>query len=404
MLEPIAQELALSIAEVIGYDVLITDVDGIIIGCSDPDRGLGTLNESSRIAARTGRGSVDTEDVAKLLKGTRPGVTYPVVDLENRVIGTVAITGDPDKVKPFALVVKRQAELYIRERTVMKEVLERERNLQTLISDIYLFKPRINDPDLVSNRAEQFGYDSSLSYSALAFEIRRVPGYRDTVGRDRLLLRLKECFGGARSIVGAMKLDLYVAFVPCTARANMERDFYLSLEEKCRWLENQFASMGMVGTVGIGTLGRGIEGLARSCKEARLALRIGRRTSSSSSLHPIWNYRVEEVLFSSPRVVMDQMSKRELSPLEDRGDRDDLCHTLVAWCESGFNVTKTSELLHVHRTTVNYRLEKLSSLFKADMRDFREMSRIYWALIMERLNRDVQPTVDGISSISQGSP
>ncbi|NCC97875.1 MAG: carbohydrate diacid regulator, partial [Synergistales bacterium] len=211
MLEPIAQELALSIAEVIGYDVLITDVDGIIIGCSDPDRGLGTLNESSRIAARTGRGSVDTEDVAKLLKGTRPGVTYPVVDLENRVIGTVAITGDPDKVKPFALVVKRQAELYIRERTVMKEVLERERNLQTLISDIYLFKPRINDPDLVSNRAEQFGYDSSLSYSALAFEIRRVPGYRDTVGRDRLLLRLKECFGGARSIVGAMKLDLYVA-------------------------------------------------------------------------------------------------------------------------------------------------------------------------------------------------
>lgn len=101
---------------------------------------------------------------------------------------------------------------------------------------------------------------------------------------------------------------------------------------------------------------------------------------------------------------MDQMSKRELSPLEDRGDRDDLCHTLVAWCESGFNVTKTSELLHVHRTTVNYRLEKLSSLFKADMRDFREMSRIYWALIMERLNRDVQPTVDGISSISQGSP
>lgn len=387
MLEPIAQELALSISEVIGYDVLITDVKGIIIGCSDPDRGLGTLNESSLIVAKAGRGSVETHETVKLLKGTRPGVTYPVVGLENQVIGTVAITGDPEKVKPFALVVKRQAELYIRERTVMREVLERERNLQTLISDIYLYKPRINDPDLVSNRAEQFGYDSSLSYSALAFEIRRVPGYRDTIGRDRVLLKLKDVFGGARSIVGAMKVDLYVAFIPMSGTRERERrEFYLSLEEKCRWLEAQFSSMEMAGMVGIGTLGQGIDGLARSCKEARLALRIGRRTSSSS-LHPIWSYRVEEVLFSSPKAVMDQMSKRELSPLDGRGDRDDLCHTLVAWCESGFNVTKAAEVLHVHRTTINYRLEKLSSLLHVDMRDFREMSRIYWSLIMERLNR-----------------
>lgn len=385
MLEPIAQELALSIAEVIGYDVLITDVEGIIIGCSDPDRGLGTLNESSRIAARTGRGSVETEDTVKTLRGTRPGVTYPVVDLENRVIGTVAITGDPERVKPFALVVKRQAELYIRERTVMREVLEKERNLQTLISDIYLFKPRINDPDLVASRAEQFGYDRSMSYSAMALEIRRVPGYRDTVGRDRVLLRLKEAFGGVRSIVGAMKMDLYVAFIPMSGRESMERDFHLWLEEKCLWLEGEFQAMGMRGLMGIGTLGKGIEGLAQSCREARLALRIGRRTSCVT-VHPIWNYRVEEVLFSAPRSVMDHMSKRELSPLEDRGDRDDLCHTLAAWCESGFNVTKTGELLHVHRTTVNYRLEKLSSLLRVDMRDFREMSRIYWAIVMERLN------------------
>lgn len=312
MLEPIAQELAVSISEVIGYDVIITDVEGIIIGCSDPDRGLGILNESSRIVARSGRGSVDTEEMAKSMKGTRPGVTYPIVDLENRVIGTVAITGDPEKVTPFALVVKRQAELYIRERTVMKEVMERERNLQTLISDIYLFKPRINDPDMVAGRAEQFGYDPTCAYAALAVEARKVPGYRDKVGRDRVLLRLREAFGSPRTIVGLMKMDLYVAFVPMVCRdSGKEEEFYQSMEAKCRWLDGQLQSIGTRGLVGVGTLSRGIEGLARSCREARLALRIGRRVSGGR-IHPIWRYRMEEVLFSSPRAVTEAMSQREL--------------------------------------------------------------------------------------------
>ena len=64
MLRPIAQELAESIARVIGYDVVITDTEGIIIGCSDASRGIGTLNEASSIVARTGQSRWETEEDA----------------------------------------------------------------------------------------------------------------------------------------------------------------------------------------------------------------------------------------------------------------------------------------------------------------------------------------------------
>ena len=109
MLRPIAQELAESIARVIGYDVVITDTEGIIIGCSDASRGIGTLNEASSIVARTGQSRWETEEDARRLKGVRPGITYPIMDTEGRVTGTVAITGEPEKVKPLSMAACQSA-------------------------------------------------------------------------------------------------------------------------------------------------------------------------------------------------------------------------------------------------------------------------------------------------------
>lgn len=72
MLRPIAQELAENISRVIGYDVVITDTDGITIGCSDLDRGIGTLNEACAIVGRTGQSRWETEEDARRLKASSP--------------------------------------------------------------------------------------------------------------------------------------------------------------------------------------------------------------------------------------------------------------------------------------------------------------------------------------------
>ncbi|MEA3283561.1 MAG: sugar diacid recognition domain-containing protein [Synergistota bacterium] len=398
MLEPIAQELAKSISEVIGYDVLITDVKGVIIGCSDPDRGFGTLNESSRIAAETGRGSVDTEELSQRLRGTRPGVTYPMVGPDGRVIGTVAITGDPEKVTPFALVVKRQAELYLRERIMQREVMERERNLQALVSDVFLLNSKVSDPELLLNRAEHFGYDRSSEYVALSVETVRS---RDSNGggvyRDPVLARLRDAMGGPRSLMAAMKMDLYVVFLPLSGK--LGAGLSERIGEIWNGVRKSLSSMGIESAVGIGSGAMGIEELARSCREARLALRIGRKVAPGVRFYPIKDYRVEELLFFSPRSLTESMSERELSPLEGRGDTEELRDTLTAWCESGFNVAEASRSLHLHRSTVNYRLEKLASIFHVDVRDFREMSQLYWAISLDKLNRG-RPR----KTLEEGSP
>ena len=67
MLKKYAQEIADSTADVIGYPVFITDMDGIIIGCSDPNRGLGTLHEASLRAINMKCGYLEDEEEADFL-------------------------------------------------------------------------------------------------------------------------------------------------------------------------------------------------------------------------------------------------------------------------------------------------------------------------------------------------
>lgn len=46
-----------------------------------------------------------------------------------------------------------------------------------------------------------------------------------------------------------------------------------------------------------------------------------------------------------------------------------LRQTIVAWCESGFNLVTTAQRLAIHRNTVIYRLDKISRLTARDVRE-----------------------------------
>jgi carbohydrate diacid regulator len=397
MLRPIAQELAESIARVIGYDVVITDTEGIIIGCSDASRGIGTLNEASSIVARTGQSRWETEEDARRLKGVRPGITYPIMDTEGRVTGTVAITGEPEKVKPFALLVKSQAELFLKERMMSRELLERERNLQSLMADIALFRQGINDPQLIETKATLMGYDKTLLYAVIEIDTASQSNEDgDYPERDRTLVDIRQIFNASGDVSGCVGPHRYVVLCGASpdGEYNEER-FYLTVRGQCEQLAELMRRRGFSVSAGIGSVQRGVTGLMLSYREAQTALNVGTRLFPRQRVHFVTDFRVEELLLSSEPRLLDSMVERELAPFFARSDGDELQETIVAWCESGFSVVRAAELLHVHRTTVDYRLEKLESILGVKPRDFREMSRYYWAVVLWRNGKGTPRSIRG---------
>ena len=393
MLRPIAQELAETIARTIGYDVVITDLAGIIIGCSDPTRGIGTLNEACAQVAASGQPRWESEEDAKLLKGTKPGVTYPILGVDRKVAGTIALTGAPELVRPFALLVKTQAELYLKERIAAAELQERERNFQALVSDIALFKQGINDPKIYETRAELMGYTPSSSYCVVALNETSQPDEGSSHGADysaqqRLLSEIRTCFGNPGDLCGSTSPHRFVAF--CAVNCDDDtssRSVLDDVKKRCETLLNRLTTAKLPCKIGIGGIHRDIDGLSASYREALAALQMGGNADSSEPIHCISGYRIEELLLKSEMTLQDALVERELAPLFARNDGDELQDTIAAWCESGFSVVRAAELLHVHRTTVDYRLEKLQRILSVEPRDFREMSRLYWAVVLWRNGR-----------------
>lgn len=389
MLRLIAQELSENIARAIGYDVVITDPEGITIGCSDTNRGLGTLNEACAIVGRTGQSRWETEEDARRLKGVKPGVTYPIFDTEGHVVGTVAITGDPEKVKPLAQLVKSQAELFLKERMMSRALLERERNLQALVADIALFRPGINDPQVIETKASLMGYDKTLSYSVIELDTSSATSEDgDYSERDRTLMDIRQVFNAPGDVSGSVGPHRYVIFRSAMHGRDFNRDkLYATVRDQCLQLVTQIKRRGFSAAIGIGSIQDGIPGLVSSYREAQVALSVGEKLFPRESVHIVTDFRVEELLLSSEPRLQESMVDRELAPLFSRTDGEELQETIVAWCESGFSVVRAAELLHVHRTTVDYRLEKLESILGIKPRDFREMSRYYWAVILWRNGR-----------------
>lgn len=75
MLSPsLAQEIAGDTSAVIGFNVLITDADGMVIGSGDTHR-VGTFHEASVEVIRTQEPATHNASQAHQLQGVRPGVT-----------------------------------------------------------------------------------------------------------------------------------------------------------------------------------------------------------------------------------------------------------------------------------------------------------------------------------------
>ncbi|WP_246531115.1 helix-turn-helix domain-containing protein [Streptomyces bathyalis] len=69
--------------------------------------------------------------------------------------------------------------------------------------------------------------------------------------------------------------------------------------------------------------------------------------------------------------------------LLDQPARPTLRATLTGWAESGFSLVRAAEQLPVHRNTLIYRLEKISRLSGADVRDPKRALATYLACVTD---------------------
>ncbi|KUN72087.1 sugar diacid utilization regulator [Streptomyces canus] len=389
MLSPsLAQEIASDTTAVIGFNVLITDAGGLVIGSGDSSR-VGSFHEASVEVVRTQEPATHNASQAQQLRGVRPGVTLPLV-ANGKAVGTVGITGTPAQVRRFGLLVKRQTEILLRESVMLRSRLLAERAAEKLLADVASYDPQVVEGDFLLFRAAELGFDLRLRRVAVAIEV-RVPDAgtrrqgaptRDmALVRSELLRTVREVFADPQDII-ASTAPGWIGVL----RRLPDRRPVTSLLDDCRRTTDVIAAQdGLVARAGIGEPAASVSGLHDSYQDACDALRLGARVASDSPVHLITDLRVHQALTAVSQPARNRLIERTTASLRDQPDWPVLRDTITAWCESGFNLVRASEALHIHRNTVVYRMNKIEQTTGRPLRDHRTTMALYLACLADRL-------------------
>ena len=137
-------------------------------------------------------------------------------------------------------------------------------------------------------------------------------------------------------------------------------------------------------TIGIGTVVDNIKDLARSFKEAQVALEVGKVFDTEKNIISYENLGIGRLIYQLPTTLCDMFLQEVFKNGSlDNLDRETLL-TIQCFFENNLNVSETSRKLFVHRNTLVYRLEKIRKLTGLDLREFDHAITFKVALMVKK--------------------
>ena len=145
----------------------------------------------------------------------------------------------------------------------------------------------------------------------------------------------------------------------------------LELEKIAHQYADTITSEAMVNVrVGIGSVAENLKDIAKSYKEARISLEVGKVFDEDKHIISYDNLGIARLIYQLPTTLCELF----LSEVFKKGTLDSLDSetllTIQKFYENNLNVSETSRQLFIHRNTLVYRLDKVKKITELDLRNF----------------------------------
>ena len=137
-------------------------------------------------------------------------------------------------------------------------------------------------------------------------------------------------------------------------------------------------------TIGIGTAVDSIKDLARSFKEAQVAIEVGKVFDTEKYIISYENLGIGRLIYQLPTTLCEMFLQEvfKKNPI-DALDKETL-FTINKFFENNLILSETARKLFVHRNTLVYRLEKIKKLTGLDLREFDDAITFKVALMVKK--------------------
>ncbi len=137
-------------------------------------------------------------------------------------------------------------------------------------------------------------------------------------------------------------------------------------------------------SIGIGTAVDNIKDLARSYKEAQVALEVGKVFDTEKNIISYENLGIGRLIYQLPTTLCEMFLQEVFKKGSLESLDSETLMTIQCFFENNLNVSETSRKLFVHRNTLVYRLEKIRKLTGLDLREFEHAITFKVALMVKK--------------------
>ncbi|OLQ92789.1 XRE family transcriptional regulator [Vibrio ponticus] len=378
--ETIARQIVERTMKIIPYSVNVMDEFGRIIGSGDPTR-LRQRHEGSILAIAEQRVVAIDQATAEHLKGVKPGINLPII-FQDKVIGVIGISGEPDAVHQYGELVKMTAELIIEQAALMSQVEWHKRHREELV--MQLIQGASTDDGQIRVIAERLELD--LAKPRIAAIVQVMPTDSDaplSLAHLQQLVHLLE-FPERDNLVGILSVSTneVVVLKPIELTkagwsVDNERKRVTKLLKRVRQL-GKFQIR-----IALGDYFADSDGLSKSYQTAKLTLNAV--ADQQGEVFFYQNHRLPVLLSSLFEESWKADQLREPFDLLVQNDsKGTLEKTLKAYFAQNCDAYQTCQILHIHRNTLRYRLERIEEITSLNINNLDDKLHLYLALNLFR--------------------
>jgi len=377
----IGSELAREIVErtmkIIPFNVNVMDARGIIIGSGNPDR-VGSLHPGAQLALAK-QDAVEIDSVATPnLPGAKAGINLPL-SVRGTICGVVGITGNPDEVRQFGELVRLAAEMILEQALLIGELQHEKRYREEFVYQL-ANKSGISEAGMKAWAAR---LKVDLRQPGAFFILQLA---KDSHRPELAMMELQ----GVQSELAAHWPELLTAVISPGELAMFEA-FDVSGSpniRSARALKRLEELNGAVrkpltseASLSMGIALPGVDGALASYESAKQTARIGQLRSPESLVFSYYNLSLPVLLSGLESGWQARQLRQPLAQLEEFDQKGRvLMKTLVAWFSHNSHPTLTAKAMHIHRNTLDYRLQKISELTGLNLSNTDDRLLLYVAM------------------------
>lgn len=385
--EEFCNRLVISTSAIIGHQILITDAEGLVLASSDSTR-LGTLHEASLDVIHTGKIMYHGDREAEEMEGTKPGMTLPIC-MDDVPIGTIGITGSPEETSQYAALIQQLSKLFLDFQSQQLTTIQRDNEKKNLIQEITTFDRHTRDIAVIKDSAWKLGFNLGERRKVLIIRVahndeRNLSQAEKIQRQNHIMEYLSSVFSNRQDIVAAYDTEEYV--IMAKVRNELEEETIIELAGKCMKLQERAAPGRFYIWIGMGKEADSVETLKASYEDALFALRVQAAWDiSSRKILDVEDLMLEQMAVNLSDELCDKLWTERFEKMMSAKNSDEIAELVICWCRSKFNFSQTAKDMHIHKSTLLYRFDRIKELYGLDLHDFSKVIALYLLIIRRKL-------------------